>query len=227
MAALALFGWNWARRHPQDLPWTRLDLTQPVGLFTGRKLVALRDDFPQCRALLTRADVRYTVLPPVRGNTAQCNYTDGIRFSGGGPRRIGFYPASLGVACPVAAALVLWEWRAVQPAARARFGQAVATIEHFGSYNCRRIAGRDAAFWSEHATATAVDIAAFVLADGTRISVVRDWRGDGAKPAFLRDVHDGACGLFATVLGPDYNAAHRDHFHLDQAERSLGWRVCR
>ncbi|MES2754995.1 MAG: extensin family protein [Pseudomonadota bacterium] len=223
---LALLAWGWARRHPQDLPWTPLDLGQPVGMFTGRKLTALTDDFPQCRALLDRAGVRYTALPTVR--SGQCGYSDGVRFASGGARRIGYRPADLGVACPVAAALALWEWEVVQPAAAAHFGQAVASIDHFGSYSCRRLYGRDAGAFSEHATADAVDIAGFRLADGTRISVVGDWAKGDAKAAFLRQVHGGACGLFATVLGPDYNAAHRDHFHFDQAARgAIGWRGCR
>jgi hypothetical protein len=58
--------------------------------------------------------------------------------------------------------------------------------------------------------------------------VVADWRGEGPEARFLREVRDGACGLFATVLSPDYNAAHRDHLHFDQAERgAFGWRGCR
>ena len=32
---------------------------------------------------------------------------------------------------------------------------------------------------------------------------------------FLRDIHSGACGIFTTVLGPNANAAHHDHIHLD------------
>jgi hypothetical protein len=39
------------------------------------------------------------------------------------------------------------------------------------------------------------------------------------ETAFLRRLHKGACGLFGTVLGPDANAAHRDHFHFDLAAR--------
>jgi len=66
------------------------------------------------------------------------------------------------------------------------------------------------------------------LSDGRRISVVGDWQGDDAKARFLRQVRDGACDLFATTLSPDYNAAHRDHLHLDQAARgAMGWRACR
>ena len=226
-ATLALMLWSTLRDHPQDAPWTPLDLGQPIGMFTGSKLAALTEDFPQCRALLDRAGVRYTVLPPRKG-AVRCGYTDGVRLTNKGPRRIAFAPAGLGVACPVAAALSMWEWNVVQPAAERHFGAHVATIDHFGSYSCRRIAGSHSTNWSEHSTADAVDIAGFRLADGTRITVARDWKGASAKAAFLHEVRDGACKLFATTLSPDYNAAHADHLHLDQANRgAMGWRACR
>ena len=225
-ATLALMLWASLRGRLQDVPWAPLDLGQPIGLFTGRKLTALTEDFPHCRALLGRAGVRYTVLPPRKGD-GQCGYADGVRLTGGA-RKIAFAPAGLGVACPVAAALAMWEWNIVQPAAERHFGARVATIDHFGSYSCRRIAGSHSSNWSEHSTADAVDIAGFRLTDGTRVTVARDWKGDDPKAAFLRDVRDGACQLFATTLSPDYNAAHADHLHLDQANRgSMGWRACR
>ena len=215
------------RGRPQDLPWTPLDLGQPIGLFTGVKLNALTRDFAACRATLDRAGIRYTALPPREGEGV-CGYADGVRFTGGGSRRIAFRPAGLGVACPVAAALAGWEWQVLQPAAERHLGTRVASIDHFGSYSCRRLYGRDAGNWSEHSTADAIDIAGFVLADGRRVTVVRDWREEGAKAAFLREVRDGACRLFATTMSPDYNAAHRDHLHLDQADRgAMGWRACR
>ncbi len=227
LLALLFAAWAGLRGRPQDLPWTPLDLGQPIGLFTGRKLTGLTDDFPACRAALDRAGVEYTALPP-RSGEGQCGYRDGIRFTEGGSRRIVFSPADLGVACPIAAALAVWEWEVVQPAARRHFGSSVARIEHFGSYSCRRIYGRDAGNWSEHSTADAIDIAGFRLADGTRITVARDWQGTDPAALFLHDVRDGACDLFATTLSPDYNAAHADHLHLDQAERgAMGWRGCR
>ena len=226
IATVGLMLWASLRGRPQDVPWAPLDLGQPIGLFTGRKLTALTEDFPQCRALLDRAGVRYTVLPPRKGE-GQCGYADGVRRTGGA-RKIAFAPAGLGVACPVAAALAMWEWNIVQPAAERHFGARVATIDHFGSYSCRRIAGSHSSNWSEHSTADAVDIAGFRLTDGTRVTVARDWKGDDPKAAFLREVRDGACQLFATTLSPDYNAAHADHLHLDQANRgSMGWRACR
>ena len=225
-AGLLLYAY--IRRNPEDMPWTALDLGAPVGAFTGRKLAALTGDAPRCRALLDAAGVGFTTLPP-RVAGEQCGYADGVRFAGeAGARRIAYAPADLAIACPVAAALAVWEWRVVQPAALDAFGRRVAAIEHFGGYSCRRLNGAAEGRWSEHATADAVDIAAFILDDGTRISVLGGWRGDGAEARFLRAARDGACGLFATTLSPDYNAAHADHFHLDQAERGrIGGRACR
>lgn len=223
---VGLLGWGWARQHPQDLPWTALDLGAPLGLATGRKVTALTGDGPRCEALLAKAGVRFASLPPVRGE--RCGYADAVRFTRGGSRGIGFAPADLGTSCAVAAGLTLWEWHVVQPAAAAHFGSAVTRIDHYGSYSCRRVGGRESGAYSEHATADAVDIAGFRLADGTIVSVAGDWPGGGAKAAFLRAVRDGACGIFSTVLSPDYNAAHRDHLHFDQAERGArGWRGCR
>jgi hypothetical protein len=141
----------------------------------------------------------------------------GARFGGG-----------LVTSCPVAAALHLWEREVLQLAALRHFGSAVTLIDHFGSFSCRRISGSSEGPFSEHATADAVDIAGFRLADGTRISVRRDWDGEGPKAEFLNEVRDGACKLFATVLSPDYNAAHADHLHLDVAARGqMGFRLCR
>lgn len=226
IALAILVGWGAVRGRPQDLPWTALDLGEPAGLFTGPKIAALGADFPRCRALLERAGVRFTTLPPRR--EGQCGYADGVRPDAGGALVLGFEPAGLGMACPVAAGLAMWEWHVVQPAAQRLFGTPVTAVRHFGSYSCRRLYGREAGAFSEHATADAIDIAGFVLADGRTISVARDWRGNGDAATFLRTVRNGACDVFATVLSPDYNAAHRDHFHLDQARRGAwGGRACR
>jgi len=215
-------------RHAADMPWARLDLGQPIGLTTGRRLAALSGDSAHCTALLTRAGVAFTPLPP-RNAGPSCGYDDAVRFLTGGSRIAAYAPASVGISCPVAAALAMWEWDVVQPAALRHFGRPVEQVDHFGSYACRRLYGRATGGWSEHATANAIDIAGFRLRGGRRITIASGWNGDDAAvSAFLRDVHDGACRLFATVLGPGYNAAHHDHFHLDQAARgSMGWRACR
>jgi hypothetical protein len=224
-AAFAVYAW--VKSRPQDMPWAPLDLSQPVGMFTGRKLAALGEDFGECQRLLEQAGVRYSKLATVDAGPS-CGYANGVRFAAGGSRTIGFSPASLGVACPVAAGLAMWEWNVVQPAAQKHFGARVTRIDHLGSYSCRRLYGRDTGDFSQHASANAVDVAGFRLTDGTRVSVLGDWKDEGAKGAFLREVRGGACDLFSTVLSPDYNAAHADHFHLDQANRGdMGWRACR
>ena len=62
---------------------------------------------------------------------------------------------------------------------------------------------------------------------GTRVSLLDDWKDEDVRSEFLHAVRDGSCGLFSTVLSPDHNAAHANHFHLDLAARPLGWTVCR
>jgi hypothetical protein len=112
----------------------------------------------------------------------------------------------------------------VEPAARRILGQPVVRINHFGSYACRNVNHAASGRRSEHASAGAIDLAGFVLRDGREITVARHWKGADSRAAdFLRAVRDGGCGVFNGVLGPDYNAAHRDHFHLDMGR----YRVCR
>ncbi len=213
--------------HRQDFPWTRLDLDDPVGRATGVKLAALDRDGRRCKQLL--ADIGDADRPaPARSAGTDCGYVDGMRLQPEDDRSVRFRPAGAVASCPVAAALALWERDVVQPAAAKHFGAPVAAILHAGSYSCRRLYGRAEGGYSEHATANAFDVLGFTLADGRSVSVARDWRGDGPAARFLRETRDGACRLFATVLSPDYNAAHADHLHLDQARRGLsGWRMCR
>lgn len=217
----------WVARHrPGDLPGTALDLGQPVGMFTGRKIAGLREDSDRCLALLDRAGLAYQALAP-KGE-GQCRAPDQVRLDPRPPLGVVLSPRDVAPSCPIAAALAMWHWNVVQPAALKHLGSRVASIEHFGSYACRRMVGNATGGWSEHATANAIDIAAFVLADGRRVSVAGDWDDEDERSVFLGDVRDGACDLFATVLSPDYNAAHRDHIHLDQAARgTLGWRACK
>jgi len=214
----AILGWDWLQSHPEHNPWAPFDLRHPPGWATTAKLAALRKDVPACRAVLARSEVAFTALPATgEGPCARPDRT-----------RLGDYPLGPDtptVTCPVAAALELWRQGSVVPAARAILGSELVRIEHLGAYSCRRMYGGADGPWSEHATANAIDIAAFVLADGRRISVLEDWEGTDAEAKFLRAVRGGACDSFATVLSPDYNAAHANHFHLDQDTRWSG--VCR
>lgn len=122
------------------------------------------------------------------------------------------------VTCELAAALAMWMQHVVQAAAKTHFESRIVAIQNFGGYACRNIIGSKglSAFRSQHATANALDVSAFTLADGRRISVKAHWNTESAEGRFLRDVHRGACGYFRAALGPDYNAAHHDHFHFDR-----------
>lgn len=126
-----------------------------------------------------------------------------------------FQVTNLGpVSCPLADTLAAWARFGVDRAAREILGSPLVRIETMGSYNCRNVAGSTR--MSAHATAQAVDVAAFMLADGRRVSVLDDWSGGtDDERRFLRLVHASACKRFGTILGPGYNAAHHDHFHLE------------
>ncbi len=119
------------------------------------------------------------------------------------------------VQCPLARALTLWLRETVQTAARSSFASRVVKIESMGTYACRTIIGGTSAKMSEHARANAVDISGFILANGRRITVEAGWQGAPDERRFLRDIRDGACRQFKTVLSPAYNAAHNNHFHFD------------
>lgn len=156
------------------------------------------------------------------------------RYYGGGCQAVGsvqlsalsgdagsFALSNIGpVTCPLANLFAAWARYGVDRAARQILGSALVRIETMGSYSCRNVAGTSRR--SAHSRAEAIDVGAFVLADGRRISVKQDWdEGSRAEREFLRVVHGSACKRFGTVLGPQYNAAHRDHFHLEQGDGSF------
>ncbi len=203
--ALALPGWRVPDRWN---PWAPLDIRESPNWLTGYKLWRLRDDRELCDQVLRTSPLRYR--PMADATPAEdCPVRNGVRVMASDVA----FSSSFLATCPLAAAYALFEVHDLQPAARAVFGQPVARVEHLGSFACRNIA--NSRWRSQHASANALDIAAFRLRDGRRISVARDWRGTGDEARFLRAVHRAACERFNLTLGPDYNAAHRDHFHVD------------
>jgi hypothetical protein len=167
-----------------------------------------------CLATLGGQDARFSPLPD-KYYGAGCATVGSVQLAAlqGDDGR--FALANLGpVACPLANTFAGWARYGVDRAARQILGSPLVRIETMGSYSCRNVAGSGRR--SAHATAEAIDIAAFVLADGRTISVLGGWSsGDAREREFLRVVHQSACKRFGTVLGPDYNAAHRDHLHVE------------
>lgn len=183
----------------------------------SRGPITLREPTPrdtqQCFTDLSRSGIRYSPLPDrdfgggcvVRGAVQLLDI--GVPVSGIKSMR-----------CPLARAFTGWVQFAVAPAARQMLGSDLVRVETFGTYSCRAVVGRpeSATKLSEHGLANAVDVSGFVLKDGRRVTILRDWQSsDPAVRRFLEAVHGSACKRFATVLSPRYNAAHRDHFHFD------------
>lgn len=218
-AALLLAGRSYLEENPQHNPWAPLDLRDPRGWTTQTKLAGLRGGTAGCQAVLERSEVGFTALPIV--GEGACMREDRLTLA-----EMPFAPRFPQMTCPVAAGMELWLEGDVQPLAEEILGSRVARIEQLGTYSCRRMYGDSGAPWSEHATGNAIDIAAFQLDDGRRISVLNDWDSQGTEGSFLRAVRDAACASFGTVLSPDYNAAHADHFHLDQG-RNPAMGACR
>ena len=130
------------------------------------------------------------------------------------------------LACPIVSALDRWLADSVQPAAQRWFGARVVEIKQISAYSCRGMNGTPGAHISEHAFGNALDIAAFTLADGRRITVKDGWHGMPEEQGFLRDVQGAACQQFNTVLAPGSNVYHYDHIHVDLMRRASRRAIC-
>ncbi|MCA1475989.1 MULTISPECIES: extensin family protein [unclassified Bradyrhizobium] len=130
------------------------------------------------------------------------------------------------LACPIVSELDRWLADTVQPSAMRWFGVRVAEIKQISAYSCRGMNGNSRAHISEHAFGNALDISAFVLADGRRITIKDGWRGMPEEQGFLRDVQAGACAHFTTVLAPGSNVFHYDHIHVDLMRRASRRLIC-
>lgn len=133
-------------------------------------------------------------------------------------------PATLN--CGMADPLNDWLQNVVQPAAQRRFSESVVSVDIAASYSCRPRNNQSGARMSEHGYGNAIDIAAFTLESGRKITVLDGWRGRSDERGFLRLVRQEACEDFMTVLGPGSDRHHRDHIHLDLQNRRSGQHYC-
>ncbi len=168
----------------------------------------------QCHADLQREGVEFRILPD-RGFENGCTAIGAVQL-----RDIGTPVTNLGaMTCPLARQFARWTREALQPAAERWLNSRVARVESFGTYACRPVNGQAGGKLSEHGRSNAVDIAAFVRADGRRITVLDGWASDEESVRrFLRAAHQAGCRRFGVALGPEANALHRDHFHFDMGQ---------
>lgn len=231
----------------------------------------------KCTEMLKAVTLDYEPLPPVKEGLCGTPAPILVTSIGSNPKVAVNPPAT--ITCPVARALHVWLSKVVQPDAQALLGSSVATLQNVSSYTCRNRNGGATGLVSEHAFANALDISAFILTSGERVTVLESWPRalttpplplpkpehpsgaaalvtpaavktpvppnsvEAAKvkseetppppeatapPAdplanerndFVRRIHQAACGTFGTVLGPEANDAHKDHFHFDMKTR--------
>jgi hypothetical protein len=166
-----------------------------------------------CPAVLL-GQVEAKALPPI--SERQCGAQSPLALTGvlANGRMV---PVSGGVTtdCGMASALPGWV-EAVDSYLKGRENTQIAEVIVGTSYMCRNVNNADAGNLSFHAFADAMDVVGFKLEDGRTVTVEGGW-ADALSPdgRLLRYAHDAACSHFTTVLGPEANALHRDHFHVD------------
>ncbi len=224
-AVLAIWGGWWLLSDPRSPlpdhwnPLTPLDIAAPLTPLTDLKLRAALRTPDTCFAAL-EGHAALTRMDPFR-ESESCFIDPRLELN-----RVGQATLSpVETTCAVALRLAMWERHSLQQAAEIELGAAVTTLRHLSSYSCRpiRTMAGDGTRMSSHATAEAIDIRGVVLADGRQIDLLDNWEGESAAARFNRDIRDGACRWFVTVLGPEFNRLHANHFHL----QSTGWGTCR
>lgn len=151
----------------------------------------------------------------VPGNGA-CGVQDAVRVSSVSGVALSTHAV---MDCTTARALNAWVAQAARPAI-GTMGGGLSELRVAAHYACRTRNNQRGAKLSEHSKGHAIDIAGFRLRNGQELTVLGDWQGDHGK--VMRAIHKAACGPFGTVLGPDADRFHRDHFHFDTARYRAG-----
>ncbi|KPQ07822.1 MAG: hypothetical protein HLUCCA12_05300 [Rhodobacteraceae bacterium HLUCCA12] len=177
---------------------------------------------PARSGLCGRATLAGRSLPPIAGPSRGCDVDDPVSVTHVAGIRLS-QPATL--ECDTARAFDDWVRGAMLPAL-GNAGGGVAQIRVAAHYACRPRNNRPGARISEHGRGRAIDIAGVVLSDGQSVMVLDDWRRGRFSDALQR-MHQAACGIFRTTLGPGSDGHHEDHLHFDLAQRRGGGTYCR
>jgi len=161
--------------------------------------------------------IRGQALARIRGRISACGIANPVKVTEVDGVMLNT-PATID--CPTAKALKQWVHNGAKPAV-GRMGGGIKSIRVVAHYACRTRNNQPGGRISEHGKGRAVDIAAINLKNGTSLSVLKDWRSS-TKGAALKRMHKAACGPFGTVLGPNANKYHQDHFHFDTAKYGGG-----
>lgn len=183
---------------PHLNPLAPLALDDPPGWLTSFKLRRLTAD--QCASLLAEANRRRLIASqPVADSEGSCPLHNVVRVANFGSVTLS---SSFLASCPLALSSALYVEQQAKPLTRQLMASDLRQIDHLGSFACRNIYHRQQARRSEHATADALDV-----------SVLQGWRSETSHP-WLAALLNNSCHYFGNALGPEYNAAHANHFHL-------------
>lgn len=200
----------------------------PSTYFKAKREPWRADEEQACLASRTVLQTNFLRQRSALGGPSVCGAARPFEMSAAAGGRVIMKPKAL-LRCPMVPQVERWVQETVEPASRHYFGSPVVEMRVAASYSCRPINHRRGARLSEHGYANALDVSRFKLANGRTVTVKAGWYGRSDERGFLRELHRGACRQFSTVLGPNYDRNHRDHFHLDMARRGrngLG-RVCK
>lgn len=162
------------------------------------------------------------------GGPSQCGAARPFEMAAAMGGKVSLKPAAL-LRCPMIPQVERWVSQVVEPAARYHYGSGLVELSVAASYGCRPMNHVSGARLSEHGYANALDVSGFTFENGHRVTLAGGWNGDSRDQAFLHDVHQGSCRFFTTVLSPNYDSNHRDHFHLDLARHGRDGlkRICK
>lgn len=161
--------------------------------------------------------IKGEIVGPVTSSTPGCGIADAVKVYAIGDIALSQHSV---MECDTARTLKGWVENDLDRVVGI-MGGGVSSLKVASHYACRTRNSKRGARISEHGKGRAIDIAAVRLEDGTELSVLQDW-GNGRKGRMLKKLHAGACGPFGTVLGPNSDVHHKDHFHFDIAKHGNG-----
>jgi hypothetical protein len=204
------------RPRPDPAAVTPAEPTEAVeGDVTPQEVVPPRIYQTACPAVMAGL-VAAEALPPI--SEGQCGLQSPLSITAVGVNGR-MVPLSSPVTGSCGLATVLPQWvQAVDGYLWAHDNTTVESVTVGTSYMCRNVNNAATGNLSDHAFGDALDVVGFKLMDGRSISVLEGWPGSEEQGSrIVRYAHDAACSLFMTTLGPESNALHHDHLHLDLA----------
>lgn len=107
----------------------------------------------------------------------------------------------------------------------------IVEVRHYSMYRAAPKRWADDRIGTRHHGGLALDAARFIKADGTALDVLADFHGrrgrkvcgekaPKGKTEAARELREIVCtamdqGIFSVILTPNFNRAHRNHFHLE------------